>query len=195
MRSTVRRLWPLALCLAALPACSATRGTPFTWSDLEKFELGVTRRGEVSTQIGDPTTVGFAIKNQYQYVVYRYEYTEADRDGVRNRLLRAGFGPDDKLAFYQFQSNFDVDETDFDISKVTRFTPGTSHRDQVLAEMGEPSGRDVAFVGPQKYEVWIYGIARLEKIDAPVLKKATFYFDLEGTLAWYESQGEGFLLP
>lgn len=193
MTPSIRAALAALLLAAVLGGCSATRGTPFERSEVPELELGKTRRDAITSALGTPFSFGFVTKNQFEYTVYSWSYTEASAGSVRNRLLRAGFGPDDKLAFYVFQSNFESDSTDFDITALRNLSAGRTTAEEILSRLGEPPGRDITFIGGQRYKTWIYSVTRLENADHPVVKRATLHFD-EGVLQWSELQGEGFVL-
>lgn len=188
------RIREVLLVAVLASGCTATRGREFTLESLGEIEVGTTKRHDILDALGDPTDAGFAIKNQFPYPVLLYQYVEASPSGVRSRQLRIGFATDDRVVFYRFESNFEEDSSDFDMTRVRNLLPGKTTASDVARALGAPSGRDFTFIDDKRYDVWLYGVARIEDVEHPVLKRVELLFDERQILASLEAFGDGFSL-
>ncbi|MBI4616781.1 MAG: hypothetical protein HY720_24425 [Planctomycetes bacterium] len=182
-----RLLWLLFAVMAA--GCASTAGWDFDVEKLGSLELGETSRDKVREALGDPATVGFVIRNQFEYELWTYEYHEGEE---RARRLRLGFGPDRKLAFHLFESSFERDSTDFDSSKTRGLVPGRTTLAEARNLLGDPPGRDLLAAGGELRERWIYSYEKRADGLPSVVKRAVLLFDSKGVLESFEVEGQGF---
>ncbi len=185
---------PLFLLLGLISVgCTTIRGRPFEIEQAGALELGETDRRAITSRLGAPTSIGFRRANQFEYTTHRYFYEERTDRSIRARSLLVGFGPNDRLAFFSYESNFDSDSTDFDASVITPLTPGHTTAGEVRELLGEPNGRRLHLRDDRLLEVWTYSVHRTENLEQVIGKRADLTFDEKKRLIELHFDGQGYI--
>ena len=129
---------------ASLVGCASTVGRDFERPHPKTLELGTTNYQQIIQRLGEPHTKGQSLHNGKGVESITYTFSDAGATSpdkiVPNRTLSFHFY-ENLLVGYNFLSSFPQDKTDFDESKVSVITKDQSTVDQVVALLGEPSGK------------------------------------------------------
>ena len=127
-----------------LGACAA--GRDFVRPSAEELRIGVTTRDEIVKRYGEPSRTASVVMNGESVSVVNYAYAslaaEAFHPGVTGARSASFHFWDGKLVGHQFVSSMKADASYFAKDKAAQVKQGME-RAQVLALMGEPSGRMV----------------------------------------------------
>jgi|APFre7841882630_1041343.scaffolds.fasta_scaffold01392_9 hypothetical protein len=140
---TLLRTGLIMLLGTAVIAC-ATFGRDFDRPHPKTLELGTTNYQQIIQRLGEPQTKGQSSYNGK--VVESITYTFSDgaaksSDNIIPTRTMVFHFFENLLVGYAFVSSFPQDKTDFDESKVNAITKDQSTVDQVVALLGEPSGK------------------------------------------------------
>lgn len=130
-----------------LVGCSAKVGQDFIKPNNGSLTLGQTTYAQATEKIGKPYKESIKTINDRQINEATYTYIDTAGDGVESRvvpvrLLTLSF-TDDKLVGQIFLSSFKVDNSDFDNSKVSTIKKGETTYSEVIAILGNPTGRKI----------------------------------------------------
>lgn len=151
-----------------LTSCTTTSGKNFSRVSNEMLLLGKTTTAEVKNRLGAPTKLGTSIKNEFDIDTYTYIYTTTTSDNaIAGGLIPQRFQIfhflDKKLVGYEFSSSFKEDNTDFNNIAIKKIQKGSSNRAEVISLLGEPSGKSIYPLIPNKDEeasIYTYNQAR-----------------------------------
>jgi len=141
--TTLLRTGFIMLLGTALVAC-VTVGKDFERPHPKTLELGTTNYQQIIQRFGEPYVKGQSSHNGK--IVESITYTFSDgaaksSDNIIPARSMAFHFFENLLVAYTFVSSFPQDKTDFDESKVGAITKDQSTVDQVVALLGEPSGK------------------------------------------------------
>jgi hypothetical protein len=163
MHRTVPR-WPaLALLLACVSGCAFGIGVkippksvlprpvvfaswPVERPAPDTLAFGRATRADIKKLYGDPLPDPGLGEDQLLVLPYNVKFDWKFNKGVHAGTEFPGNGQvflfeDDVLVGEAYYSSFEADHTDFDETKVVSIVKGQTTRDQVLALIGQPSGR------------------------------------------------------
>lgn len=137
----------------ALVSCA---GRSFMRVTDEALVLGQTTPEQVSARLGSPFQEGVVTKNNQHIKTTSYAYAstggDADEQGVTPARSQAFYFYDNKLVGYEFISSWKTDSTNFDSEEVSQIKKGESARSDVVRLFGNPGGKYIYPVIPNRDE-------------------------------------------
>src|SRR5579863_1599496 len=131
VRKFVARIFVL-IGVLGLTACA---GTDFVRMPDNSLQLGKTTSQEVTARLGKPYQQGVLMTNGLSLQTYSYAYAstggEPEAKGVTAARSQGFYFLNSILVGYEFTSSWKIDSSDFDGSKASQITKGTTTRDQV----------------------------------------------------------------
>ena len=152
MKSSVIKF--LIIALTVVTGCAA--GTNFVRVADDALILGQTTSKQVSARLGSPYQEGVATKNNQQIKTSSYTYASAGGDaaaeGVTPARAQGFYFFDNELVGYEFTSSWKEDSTNFDSGRVSQIKKGESTRSDVVHLLGNPGGKYIYPMIPNKDE-------------------------------------------
>jgi outer membrane protein assembly factor BamE (lipoprotein component of BamABCDE complex) len=152
MKSSIVKL--AAVVVSALLAGCA--GTNFVRVTDDALVLGQTTSEQVSARLGSPYREGVVTKNDQQIKTASYAYAStggtAAAEGVTPARSQGFYFFENKLVGYEFTSSWKEDSSNFDSDKISQIKKGESTRSDVVRLLGNPGGRYIYPVIPNKDE-------------------------------------------
>lgn len=127
---------------------SGCAGTNFTRPAPEALKIGVSKRSDVLSVMGEPKRTGKVLKNsasidQLIYVYASKMGAEPLHQGVTPARAMVYSICNDVLVGKQFMSSFKEDATDFDSTKASAVIKGKTTKPEIIAMFGPPSGEAI----------------------------------------------------
>lgn len=130
-----------------LVGCSAKVGQDFKKPSDGALVLGQTTYTQSVNQLGKPYKEAIKTINDHQINEATYMYVDTAGDGVESRVVPAKIltlsFTNNKLVGQVFLSSFKIDNSDFDNSKVATIKKGETTYSEVIAILGNPTGRKI----------------------------------------------------
>lgn len=143
MPSPIRR----SILLAALVLLGGCAGVNFTRPDPRVLQVGVSTEGDVVYAMGLPQQVGELQRNGRELKTLQYSYSQPGGEGLHPGVLPARqmtFSlSEGTLVGQEFVSSFRSDGTDFDATRLSAITLGSSTRTDVVGLLGRPNGEAI----------------------------------------------------
>lgn len=131
-------------------------GTNFVRVADDAIVLGQTTSEQITARLGSPYREGTVTKNDQQIKTSSYAYAStggaAAAEGVTAARSQGFYFFNNKVVGYEFTSSWKEDSTNFDSGKVSQIKKGESTRSDVVRLLGNPGGKYIYPVIPNKGE-------------------------------------------
>jgi len=134
------RIFFMVFLLFVLSGCA---GRDFVRPSSDAFILGKTTYSQIMQKMGEPRTVGDALRNGKNIKFVSYTYAEAggeplEEGVIPTRSMRFSFY-NDILVSQGFSSSFRSDNSNFDDTKISAIVKGKTSRSEVIQLLGKPT--------------------------------------------------------
>jgi hypothetical protein len=137
-----------------LVSCASTSSVQI--SD-DSMALGQTTLEQITARLGPPGRVGTVIKNSRQITILIYFFGTSGEgsdnlEAAGASRSKAFYFFENKLVGYEFASSWKEDSTNFDSGKIAKIKKGESTKDDVVRFFGNPGGKYIYPIIPNKDE-------------------------------------------